>query len=150
MFDSLDSLVSLITNEIIMPIYNVLMASDAFPNLLLAIGSFITFLLNIFCEIPVVEILDSNGSVVIDLFGFFDIDTLASIVSELIGLLIIIWLLKIFFRFIKFIIDLVLILVKDLQREIKMNYYLKNKKEVINNYDKKIKKFIWKNIFKII
>lgn len=128
MFDSLDSLVSLITNEIIMPIYNVLMASDAFPNLLLAIGSFITFLLNIFREIPVVEILDSNGSVVIDLFGFFDIDTLASIVSELIGLLIIIWLLKIFFRFIKFIIDLVLILVKDLQREIKMNYYLKNKK----------------------
>lgn len=128
MFDVLDAFFSDLYSMISSPIYMALSSSAAFTNICYAIGNIIAFILNLFRDVPAAEILDSGGNVVIDLSIFYDIDSFYGVISEVISVLVLIWILKIFYHFIKFLIDLVLSLVKDLQREIKMHYYLKDKK----------------------
>lgn len=128
MFDVLDVFFSDLYTMIIYPIYMALSSSAAFTNIVAAAGNIIVFILNLFRDVPVAEILDSDGNAILDLSIFYDIDSLYGVIAEIIGVLVLIWILKIFYHFIKFIIDLVLSLVKDLQREIKMHYYLKDKK----------------------
>lgn len=125
---ALENFLTAIQENIINPIYIALDSTSPFDSFITFISTIISFILNLFREEPVGQIHMPDLDAYIDLSIIFQYSEVYLIVANIIGIIFIIFIFRFIISFIKFFIDLIFTLVKDIQREMKINYYLKNKK----------------------
>lgn len=124
MTDVFSNFLELIYTNFIGPLYTALDSISPFDQLIDFIATFISWFFNLFREIPVFNVVENVWS----LEELYVYSYWYSFISELLGVILIYYIFKIFFIVLNFLIDGILNLVKSIQREAKIINYLEGKK----------------------
>lgn len=124
MTDVFTNFLELIYINFIEPLYNAFVNIEPFSIIIDFIATFISWLFNLFRETPIFS-GDDNVWSFNELYIY---DNWYAFISQLLGLILIYYIFKIFFTVLNFLIEGILNLVKSIQREAKIINYLEGKK----------------------
>lgn len=124
MTDVFTNFLELIYNNFINPLFNAISNISPFDDLINFIATLISWFFNLFRETPVFNVVDNIWS----LEELYVYSNWYALISQLLGIILIYYIFKIFFVVLNFLIDGILNLVKSIQREAKIINYLEGKK----------------------